>query len=221
MWEIKTDKNDKYLNVRTHGEYIEWLRTIKNKILIEARKSQIDYDEKRKHKYDKRVTNYPTYKVGDLVRYYIYDAHKLSPKWSDVHKITKFLDDHIVRLVHESSKKERVVHIDHLKLSTHVHIPKLEPIPQPNEIELKNKSTNVDQTNLNNYPVIQITELTADDLKELNESDDDVEPIDCETESDFDIDGLPTIHVEPYAFNIDKIDNKYDNINVNNINNIE
>ena len=123
------DPTTKDLRKKSYKGYIVWIKNVKSLVATKARTNQAKYDKARKAKYDKKVTSVPLYKVGDLVRYYIYDANKLSPHWSDKHRILQFFDDHVVQIENIDTKKLRTVNIDHIKLATHTHIPQLQSIP--------------------------------------------------------------------------------------------
>ena len=114
--------------IRNKGfrEYVQWLNNIKKIVLENARIDQAKYDHARKKKYDKHVTAVPQYKIGDLVRFYIFDANKLSPQWSEKHRIIDFYDKYIVRIQDTKTNKYKTVNIDHIKLATHTHLPQLE-----------------------------------------------------------------------------------------------
>jgi len=130
-WDI--DTKTKALKSKDFKSYINWLRNVKKIIHSRARINQSKYDKARKNKYDTKATKIPLYKVGDLVRYYIYDANKLSPQWSEKYRITQFYDDYVVRLKNVRTNKYRTVNVDHIKLATHRHLPSLEKVKTPEE----------------------------------------------------------------------------------------
>ena len=140
VWNID---NKGQLKLRTHQDYIKWINGIKQVIRDNAVKSQSTYDAKRKAKYDKGVTPSPQYKIGDLVRYYRYDTNKMCPRWSNKFTITKFYDDFVVEIKEVGNPTNvRTVNIDHIKLSTPLHIPDLEPLIGDNELIFKKSHNN-------------------------------------------------------------------------------
>ena len=125
VWDVGP-KHD--LNIRTHKQYLDWLKNTKELVRASAITNQKIYDKKRKAKYDKKVTTKVLYKKGDLVRHWIYDKDKMHPKWSIKHRITDFLDENVVRIYNPQTKKYKTVNVDHITLSSHIHLPELEPI---------------------------------------------------------------------------------------------
>ena len=129
-YQLRVQNAAQSAKIKTHKQFIDWYQNIKNIILSDAQNNQQKYDTNRKKKYDRNLIDAPLYKIGDLVRYYIYDANKLSPQWSEPHKITQFFDEYVVQIQSIKTGKFRTVNVDHLKLSSHIHLPNLEPIPK-------------------------------------------------------------------------------------------
>ena len=121
-------------------------------MLAKAQSQQEKYDVQRKIKNDKNVTTQPKFQVGDIIRYHIYDANKLSPQWSEPYKIIRFEDDFIIKIVCLSNKtKFRTCNTDHVKLASKTHIPDLETIAiKRNAIPIFDKP----KTPINVTPVI-------------------------------------------------------------------
>ena len=127
---LQIDNDTQKLRTLDQREYLRWLHHTKTILLDQAVEQQAKYDTLRKNRHDKNISlNIPQYKVGDIVRYYVYDANKLSPQWSQPYRILRFEDDYIIKIAQIANPKiERVVNIDHIKLATRRHIPDMEQV---------------------------------------------------------------------------------------------
>ena len=124
-----------------NDSYLSWLNNVKQIVTDKAFINQQRYDQRKKRYFD-RIYNkgyQQPFIVGDIVRYKIYTSTKLSPQWSQPHKIISFKDNNpnVVNIVNVNNQDEsRTINTDHL-IRAFGSLPTLVPL-SPNENNQRN-----------------------------------------------------------------------------------
>lgn len=109
---------------KTFKEYVQWLQGVKSTIIDKSLINQAKYNERRKRYFDATIKPGPTYKIGDIVRYYDPLASSLESKWSDPYTIIEYVNNNpcVVRICNPNDSNETLtMNIDRLCIA-HPHV---------------------------------------------------------------------------------------------------